>query len=231
MLNKHFRNERPWPPDNNVAAWTAEAVHKDLDTTIREHAPFQAALRWINAALPEKKVVLAGGAIRDYLMLGGCPKDYDLFVLDVAQHEAPELTGRLGTALFNTKGKHERLPLDPSTYNQKAETWNFPVFHAKLPGVPCSVEVIYVQETNVVELLERFDWRACQFAYDGKTVLVSGLQDFIDHQLTLTDMKVNHPKNTLRRGFLFEQRYLRAPHKLMLHPDTILALAAMTTFG
>jgi hypothetical protein len=200
------------------------------DKRVRRFMPFYDTLDFFEKEL-NRKVVLAGGCIRDMWKVGPVMiKDYDVWVLGVQDSEISDLD----KILASTAEK-----MHPS--EQKAADANYPDrnFHAPklnlfLPCIPDGkvAQVIYTQSPTMEKLLAEFDWHVCSFGFDGKTVVSDGATDFDAHTLTLNpENALRSARSTLRRGFHLEDKFRGTAHRLKMPNETILALAAMLTLS
>jgi len=199
---------------------------------IPDFRPFQEVICYFSSLFPEKRAVIAGGAIRDLWVTGDSKqiKDIDVFLLDVKEEEAPILDTHI---LENSHGQGALYHYIP-TYLFKASygpgVYHYPKCKVTLPGIPFPCELMYSPHATPEDLIRAFDWRACQFSYDGKSSLYPGEEDFSEGKLTLNE-KIPYPKSTLRRGLMLEYKYRQLGRTLKLPKSTLLALVAMMAFN
>jgi len=136
------------------------------------------------------QVVIAGGAVRDWLM-GREPKDYDVFVLGAP--DEPELFEQVlaGLEPVTMLDFHKSEPFLQGTFR----------FGERI------VQVMATPHTSVDALLDSFDWNVCRFAYDGSTVTDACPVESIRAGERLRLHRVTFPVSTLRRGFRFSERF------------------------
>lgn len=160
-----------------------------------------------------KPVVVAGGAVRDHL-LGRKPRDYDIFILG----------GKLGPPMYNKLLKdaraHMALNFTDSTFPATKKYEGHPAF---TPITECTfrghkVQVMASEAPSVDALLQSFDWNICGFAYANGlhqqlSKLTLGIMQ-LHGTLKLTSDNLPAPLVTLRRGYLFAERYgMRFPEE------------------
>lgn len=191
-------------------------------------------IRFVEGAVRPHKVIIAGGAIRDLYVAGpDMVKDYDLWVMDVAESNVVDLDKNLDghfrgfeaksrwSGDFMIGGENYRNPHFHSPSCEVIIPW----FDEKKP-----VQIMYASAKSAEEMLQRFDWKACCFAWDGQRIHTDGLVDFENRTLSINnDIVIRTPRSTLRRGFHLEHKYRmsKSGHRLRLSNAMILLLASM----
>lgn len=145
------------------------------------------------------KVVIAGGAVRDYL-LERTPKDFDVFVLTDAVCD--ELKA---AALSNLEDLDQ--PTDPK--------WNYGLsdgFSGTYIWRGAYVQVMFVDFQSTEELLASFDWNITRYAFDGEIMTEEPIFYNTDgkaylRDLILTSGYIRWPRSSMRRGLDFAKRY------------------------
>lgn len=212
-------------------------VMKQGHFRVRYWRPFIDTLEFF-AVASGKTPVLAGGCVRDMFMAGhSLVRDYDVYITDVSDLERNRLMLMISqaiAALEPTYGAEAAIvswPQAPKYASMPAHLR--PVANIKLPWVERPIQVMLTMEKTAEDIAGRFDWRACAFAFDGKTVVDEGARDFLDGwslrqagELTLRE-HVYNPRDTLRRGFYLEEKYSKRQWKIRLSNESILALASM----
>lgn len=136
------------------------------------------------------QVVIAGGAVRDWLM-GREPKDYDVFVLGAPDQPEPFERALAGLEPVTMLDFHKSEPFLQGTFR----------FGERI------VQVMASPHTSIDALLDSFDWNVCRFAYDGSTVTDACPIESIRAGEPLKLHRVTFPLSTLRRGFRFSERF------------------------
>lgn len=145
------------------------------------------------------KVVIAGGAVRDY-HLNREPRDFDVFWL-VPDNFIWSITDLRNTISCN--GVNQVRPT--RGYNEQTGVW--PLAEVIFPSVPTQtkVQLMMPEARSIERLLATFDWNICKFAYDGEfhgedpsilepgSLLVPGTQ--------------RDPVRSAQRGREFAERY------------------------
>jgi hypothetical protein len=206
------------------------------ESRVYEFQPFVETLDFFEDAL-EKRVVLAGGCIRDMWLEGeALIRDIDAWVLDVRESEVQTLDQMLGDA-YREVVEVPTPELNNARAAETARSGDYPVhgqpFHVPrmnmyLPWITKPVQLMYTPEVSLRALIDKFDFHACSFGFDGETVISEGASDFEKHALSLNPQNaLRSARSTLRRGFRFEDKFRGTPHYLKFPNDLILALASM----
>jgi len=212
---------------------------RDGMVRVKSYEVFHTALKNLRDMLPSKQIVIAGGAIRDTMFLGlESFKDLDVFVLETDENEAVGIINSLSECVSGA-------PPEDSFYSKSNPfklIWSceYPLFYwnTVISGSQIRVQpepneksksypmqIITHKAKTVEELLNDFDWKACQFAFDGNEIWAPGVDDFLMHRLTLCN--VRNPFHTLRRGFYLENKYRKGGNALHVQKDDIITLSAM----
>lgn len=148
-------------------------------------------------------VVVAGGAVRDFLMKR-TPKDYDMFILGVPRDEAePEIIKAMsGFEPVKVIEGHSSEPYLVGTWRYRDST----------------VQVMVNPAASTGALLDTFDWNTALFAYDGDFHQRTRIEDIAPGK-DLRLQTVTFPLSTLRRGFRFSERF-----KMVFPRDLIVSL-------
>lgn len=146
------------------------------------------------AEVDQSRVVIIGGAVRDMLIPYQYPRDVDAFVL-----------GADRTELAATIARHTGRILD--RYNR----------HPQLAGrigpdiIEGEIEIIAAEGYDTTDqLVDRADWNVSRFGYDGWFYGEEHLADIGPGKpLVMRDPlhKTQNPISTMRRGFLFADRF------------------------
>jgi len=223
-------------------------IKSEAPPEIRDFSPFTDTLKLIRGEnwdfidgykkyLSNKKVVLAGGCIRDLYLLSDPSKikDIDAWILgckddNEAEHLSyalNEIQNRIGESseFFSTHYLIEKLK------NRKENIRTLSVTNMKIPSITdIPIQVMCSTANTVEELLESFDWGICQFAYDGKEFWFPGWKDFAAGYLSLNDC-IPDPFYTLRRGILFSEKYKKKVRLRKTEALTLLSLMLMQHDG
>ncbi|MCI0563500.1 MAG: hypothetical protein MN733_33915, partial [Nitrososphaera sp.] len=119
--------------------------------------PFHETLDMIRDVVKNKQVVIAGGAIRDMMMLGdeNKIKDIDVFLLDTDEKEANSLLPAFASKM---RGRTSDNGYTKTPVFQLLWITEFPfVFSAKWKDHPIPVQVIAHTAKTVEELIQGFD--------------------------------------------------------------------------
>jgi len=143
------------------------------------------------------KVVLAGGAVRDFLMEQG-PKDYDVFVLHSTTDDMEVLEKQVLAAVSDLS------TIPPVVEWHKSE----PFLVATVEWESCEIQVLVNPAKSMEELVDSFDWNVCLFAYDGEGFHMREDVGNIAKGKDLALNRVTFPLSTLRRGFRFSERFI-----------------------
>src|SRR5690606_1748417 len=135
------------------------------------------------------QVVIAGGAVRDWLM-GREPKDYDVFVLGAPNQPEPFERALADLEPVTTLDFHKSEPFLQGTFRFGE----------------CIVQVMATPHTNVIAVRDEFDWHVCNHAYDASGVTDGGPVESIRPGESLRLHGVTFTVATLRRGFRFSER-------------------------
>lgn len=224
---------------------TSGNVYAEQDKKILDFQPFHEVLAEIQRIVPNKYLVIAGGAIRDLFMHDEkLIKDIDVFILDVKEdertaieksfygkiigqkrHPDPSYPGAWGV-IWETKYPIIKHPKQTSPYGGSISIIEKVMNAVKRENERIyPVQIIAHSARTTDELLEDFDWKACQFAFDGKTVWRSGIEDFYNSELRLGT--VRNPFYTMARGFYLQEKFKRAGRKLVVGRESMLTLASM----
>lgn len=166
---------------------------------------------------PNNKIVIAGGAVRDYLM-GKKPKDIDVFFLglDWTKESRHTFKDRLDAEKMQYEEAHSNLPWH--SYERYLLTSIYPKDLSVVAGM--ELQFMGFPTDSATGLLKTFDWEICLFAYDnGKIITTKEAFELVKAVKTFSPdnkeykrpvMKlcnVQFPISNLRRGFKFETRY------------------------
>lgn len=205
----------------------------EADERVRKFDPFLNTLGFLNDVFPHP-VVLAGGCIRDFWIDGESKiRDYDAFVLGVTESEVKHLDEVFAVRYredFLSEEVVEQSMVPWHYANSQSQVFHIPRTNVIFPWIPGkkTTQIMYTQATTMQELVNRFDWRACSFGFDGETVITDGVHDFWKQCLSLNpENALRSARNTLRRGFNLEDKYRGTAHFLKLPNELILALASM----
>lgn len=125
--------------------------------------------------ITDHKVVLAGGAVRDFYF-GKEVNDYDLFVLgdidrDAVNNLLMSIQGAFPEAeetSIDSRELDKAYELSPDAFKVVIKLCELKP-SPNLPYVHNPIQIIYMRGTEEVEdLIESFDLDICQFAYDGE---------------------------------------------------------------
>lgn len=221
---------------------TGGNIYAPQDKKVLDFVPFMETLAAVQRVIPNKYLVIAGGAIRDmFIHDETLIKDIDVFVLDVSEQErlaiANGLYGRI------TGGIRHQVPGYPDNWGVIWET-AYPNLEPNKPygggvslltrltntvskkeRIKYPVQIVAHAAKTTDQLLEDFDWNACRFAFDGKTVWREGLRDFHTGELHMGTIR--NPFYSLARGFYLQEKFKRAGHKLIVGRESMLTLASM----
>lgn len=222
---------------------------KIVDSALKrclQYFPFMQNLEFFGA-LTSHPIVIAGGAVRDFLMFGQARfiKDIDIFVLQCKDtdlnKEAQIFTQCLSNLLLSTKPKNEKgMPYtcltgydDNNALIDTVPQWNEQMSYDLPPNIHMEnktmhTQIIFSKAESVEDLLETFDWGACKFAFDGKRVLTPGLDDYKKGYLQLGH--THDPMRALRRGFYLEEKYKYSEYPIVLRREEVIALTALMIF-
>lgn len=142
-------------------------------------------------------VVVAGGAVRDYLM-DRQPKDFDVFVLsDKRVFDFVKTRTEIDAALVS-------FPKKDVLEWHKSEPFLIATIHRE----PADIQIMLTPCETAEELVGTFDWNVSLFALTEGRRIIAGMQvKEICHGGTLALQRVTYPKSTLRRGFRFSERF------------------------
>lgn len=146
---------------------------------------------------PFGTVVVAGGAVRDYLM-SRTPKDYDIFILNTAGIET----------FSSVKEKVKIATRDIPKVEIKYEWHKSEPFLIESIATPYGEVQIMARDIKTQEdLIDTFDWNVSRFSF-GRDGFVNG-EDVsnIGHGKDLVLHRITHPLSTLRRGYRFSERF------------------------
>lgn len=202
-------------------------------------------------------VCIAGGAIRDLVLLGDerAVKDYDVWFMEIDlkdsvlimtlekrlmdQYIAEEIIPAHKSEKFVHPAKRSRIyGFNSYMSHTVAMPWMRKLHHQ--PWAPNAdrlrqlSQVMFTPYTRPDELTDTFDWKNCRFSWDGETVDVEGLQHFYDHQLALNHdegMKLPIPMHTLHRGFYLEEKYKYTPYGVVVDKQDAAFLGALVLHG
>jgi len=145
------------------------------------------------------EVVIAGGAVRDFLMERDA-KDYDIFILTTDETE--EIKLQILEALsdletfFPVVNWARSIPADKESSLVKTVIWK---------GV--EVQILINPALTPQALVETFDWNICCFAYSADGFYKGMKIQDIGLECYLRLMRDTTPLSTLRRGFRFSERF------------------------
>ena len=213
---------RLWHPDyprgRSLGLW------EDL---IHRYEPFRDILRFVRETTG-KQAILAGGCIRDVMVFERPDeiKDFDCFVLDTAEAEDEHICERLREAATDAGGSWSQ-GLWIRRYNDITQFNRF-VAELELPWAPAKkpIQIITSLATSAEEVVSHFDWTACMFWYDGRTIGTTGMSDFCIGNLTTNYLTEKNLKRVLRRGYHLEEKLEHSALPLKLTEATILQLAS-----
>lgn len=215
-------------------------IHAAEDKRILDFVPFMETLAAVQRVIPNKYLVIAGGAVRDlYVHDESLIKDIDVFVLDVNDQERIALMNSMYGKITGSNRPH--VPGYPDNWGVMWET-AYPNFEPQYAGgaslltrltntiskkenVKYPVQIVAHAAKTTEQLLEDFDWNACRFAFDGQTVWREGLRDF--HMGELHMGTIRNPFYSLARGFYLQEKFKRAGRKLVVGRESMLTLASM----
>jgi len=204
------------------------------DKRILEFEPFNVVLQKVQRIAPNKYITIAGGAVRDlYVQDEKLIKDIDVFILDVKDNaEKQEIIANCSRMLAGGP-QHQLYPGANfnclwNTAYPNMDAASFKAWGFGLSGknkIQYAVQIVGHAAKDVKALLEDFDWRACQFAYDGHSVWRDGLNDFYENRLHLGN--VRNAFYTLKRGFYLEHKFAKAGMRVAVAKEDMLTLASM----
>lgn len=200
------------------------------------------------------RVCIAGGAIRDLVILGDAHaiKDYDVWALGADSNDT-SLMENINMALHDeyirreyvTNPNHIRSPRRNRRYGlnsyichtvslpwmlpEQIKPWD----HPKYFGAHQQAQLM-LSPYSMQELADSFDWKNCRFAYDGETAYVDGLRYFYAHKLTLNrdeGAKLHIPMHTLSRGFYLQEKYRRSRYPVNVSTEDAALLGALVLHG
>ena len=200
------------------------------------------------------QVCIAGGAIRDLIMLGDAHaiKDYDVWALG-ADSENQQLMENIAASLhdayiargFVNNPNHIHRPSRNRRYGMKSYIchsvslpWMHPEQvkpwdHEKYRGSHQQAQIM-LTPYGMQELADSFDWKNCRFAYDGETAYVDGARYFYDQKLALNlddGVKLHAPMHTLSRGFYLQEKYRRSRYPVNVATEDAALLGALVLHG
>ena len=180
---------------------------------------FDDLIRTFQMLYPEKKLVIAGGSVRD-IYLGIEPKDIDMYFLglDWSKENKIKFKQKLDASQLYYEVWDANLPW------HKYERFLIMSIVCKtvkeLSDKKIEVQFMGFPVDSCEKLLETFDWEMCIFSYEPGCMIAS--QEALDlcDKIKLynkTDINykppvmklcnVQFPVSNLRRGFKFESRY------------------------
>ncbi len=214
---------RPWHPE--YPSGRSLGLWEDL---IRQYEPFAKTLEFVRDATG-KDAILAGGCIRDFMVFERPDKikDFDCFLLDTAEGEDAPLAHKLRTAVEHVGGVW-RQALWIREYHDIARFNRFCV-EIEVPWAPAGkpVQIITSLGKTPEEVVDHFDWTACMFWYDGRSVGATGMSDFGTGGLSLNHPQDKELKRVLKRGLYLEEKFAGSAYPLKLTEATILHLASL----
>lgn len=246
---RHMR-QRAWP--KHLSPWVSHAVVdiENLPTMgpppmeISKYAPFESVLRIMRGEkadisrpikrpneklrllLNGRKVVLAGGCIRDLYLFENPEKikDVDVFILDCDPSDSDRILSAVAEVTYALDGSYkasadyflDRLRAVPNNSVLNVGNVTLDISHP--------IQVITTTAVSVEDLLGKFDWNICRFAYDGENFWFPGWKDVALGRLTLGDNIVD-PYWTMRRGVLFSEKFKGFP--VRLHKQDVMLLLHM----
>lgn len=135
------------------------------------------------------RICIAGGAVRDAL-INTVPKDYDVYVFDAPCDQ-------------NIKNAVADLPI---AGNETEHSGPFPV--AKIEWSGLKIDIMRVRDAATVEdLLGKFDWNICAFAYDSRGVIGNKTSCIPMENAELVFFSSSLPLLAAQRGIRFARRY------------------------
>jgi hypothetical protein len=187
-------------------------------------------------ALGHRKVVLAGGCIRDKFLLDEkAINDLDVWILGCKENSPPapgegdpelnDLLWEVGRSIADwrpyTSSDYMLKRMSERSTNKVLNIMNLKAKYL----VPHPVQVMSTTATTVEELIGDFDWGVCQFAYDGLNFWFDGWRDYSLNSLLLNDDHIYDPFHTLKRGVLLSHKFRK--HGLRLEKATALTLLSL----
>jgi hypothetical protein len=144
-------------------------------------------------------VVIAGGAVRDYFLKRE-PKDYDVFLLSETQVSTKTISDALSDLDLDDDGTARTPRRTDETGSDRFATKNLSLSNK-------DIQLIWYKAPSVGVLLDEFDWNICRFAYTGTDYVQLMDPAHIGQGQRLVLHDKNTPLSTLRRGYIFSQRY------------------------
>lgn len=194
---------------------------------IRQYEPFQQILHFVRR-VTGKDAILAGGCIRDFMVFEQPDeiKDFDCFLLDTAEAEDVPLVEALVRKV--TEAGVRRHGFTIREYHDITRFNRF-CLELELPCAPTGkpIQIITSLGTTPDEVVGHFDWTACMFWYDGRSIGTAGMPDFCNRSLSINQPREKDLKRVLRRGFYLEEKFAPSPLSLKLSEATILHLASL----
>lgn len=244
-IRHHHDRRKAWP--KHLSPWSYNETIPTVSEpppSISHYTPFETVLHVIRGVVPAKrnarseldqlrlrlngrKVVLAGGCIRDLYLFGDANKikDLDVFILDCDTSDSNTILDAIARVVYALDGDYTASADYFLNRIRATNRYILNVGNINLDDtIPHPIQVITSTAKSVEELLEHFDWNICRFAYDGKTFWFPGWKDVALQRLTLGN-NIPDPYWTMRRGVLFSEKFKKLP--VRLHKQDIMMLFHM----